>query len=130
MTGKMGMWKKKRRYKGFTLIEITASVVIMASMFVVLFRFLGMSIRIAETARDRMLAVQLAQSLVSRLEAEEITVMDGQKGKQEGAHNNLHWRLESSPALLSGLRKITLTVFKENEPEYPLFQAVYFPDDR
>ena len=109
------------RYKGFTLLETLVALAILAIALAAVMRATGAGINHAEAMRLRVLADWVAQNRLARHAARGDFLPPGiQNGEETQAGVRLIWKEEIGVTPNPAFRRIEVSVYSPENPEYAL----------
>jgi len=87
------------RERGFTLLEVTIALAILAAALTTLLAGLNAGVLFTDRDRDYTIATFLAQEVMSKLERDSEKISSGyeESGRFEGEFERYRWRVEVSP---------------------------------
>ena len=115
-----------RRCKGFTLLEVLASLSVIALSFLVLLQTDGLNASRTFHARKLMGAVHLAENRMEELFSEEPGDLASSEGEQE--EGSYSWERVVSDTVYEGLQEVRLTIrWKEGGRDEEYVVLAYLP---
>lgn len=122
---------RRRRIRGFTLLEVMVAMAILATTMVVLLENHGSSLRLSERSRNVSIAINLAKDLMTDLEIKGWPELGSEQGNFEetypGLYPNFRWeRVVEENAFWSYIRECTVRVFWVEGPSEQKVEILQF----
>jgi general secretion pathway protein I len=110
------MWRPDAR--GFTLVEVVVALAIVAIGMLAVFKTIGDTVHNVTDLRDRSFAAWIADNRITELRISgEMPSVEETAGELEFAGRRWHWVTKVSQTQVQGLRRIDVTVRRDEDPE-------------
>lgn len=109
---------KAPRARGFTLIEVVVALAIVAVGMLAVFKTIGDTARNVNELRDRSLAEWIADNRITEIRVSgQMPSVDETAGELDFGNQHWHWLTKVSQTQVEGIRRIDVSVRREEDPE-------------
>lgn len=104
--------------RGFTLIEVVVALAILGIGMLAVFKTIGDTVNNVEVLRDRSFAEWIADNRITEIRISgEMPSVEETAGEVEFAGRQWHWMTKVSQTQVQGLRRIDVSVRRDEDPE-------------